>query len=96
MYVCTLLRSRGARHLHHNKHIRQALAHAAARGWRTRPGGGHAFCILLCPEATREGCLKSVWSTPRNPEAHARDIIRFVDRCPHGVAVISDFCPEVC
>lgn len=25
----------------------------------------------------------SVMSTPRNPEAHARDIRRDVDRCPH-------------
>jgi hypothetical protein len=28
----------------------------------------------MCPEESREGCAKSVWSTPRNPEAHARDM----------------------
>ncbi|HIE30439.1 TPA: hypothetical protein EYP66_24535 [Candidatus Poribacteria bacterium] len=29
-------------------------------------------------------CRVRVMSTPRNPEAHARDIRRYVDRCPHS------------
>jgi hypothetical protein len=32
---------------------------------------------------TREGCIIAVWSTPRNPENHARQITRLVDSCPH-------------
>ena len=69
--------------MHPNKHIRAAIEYALSLGWNQRPGGGHAFCLIRCPLGVREGCQKSVWSTPRNPEAHARDIIRFVDRCSH-------------
>ena len=69
--------------MHPNKHIRASIEYALSRGWTQRPGGGHAFCILKCPAGVREGCRKSVWSTPRNPEAHARDIVRYVDHCPH-------------
>lgn len=77
--------------MHPNKHVRDAIAHAIALGWRTRAGGGHAFCILMCPAQSRHGCLKSVWSTPRNPEAHARDILRFVKRCPHVIDAGGEF-----
>ncbi|MBI1346984.1 hypothetical protein GC163_11920 [bacterium] len=67
---------------HANKHIRDAIEYAQEKGWTLRPGH-HAFCILYCPAGMRGGCQKSVWSTPRNPEAHARDIRREVDKCPH-------------
>ena len=76
--------------LHTDKHIRLAIQAALNRGSRLRPGGGHAFCVLYCPANERGGCLKSVWSTPRNPEAHARDILRSVTRCPHGRAADAD------
>ena len=39
---------------------------------------------LLCPHASRGGCIVSVWSTPRVAENHARQIRSKVDSCPHG------------
>ncbi len=36
--------------------------------------GGHAWGRLFCPHSAREGCIASVWSTPRNAENHARQI----------------------
>jgi hypothetical protein len=38
---------------------------------------------MLCNEKTREGCSMSVWSTPKNAENHAKQIMRRVDACPH-------------
>jgi hypothetical protein len=70
---------------HPNKHIRAAVDYALERGWRLREAGGsaHAWGMLYCPKADRDGCHFSVYSTPRNPEAHARYIRRLIDRCPH-------------
>ena len=44
---------------------------------------GHIFGTLWCPLQTREGCRFRVYSTPRNPEDHAKRIRRAVDGCPH-------------
>ena len=33
--------------------------------------------------ALADGCTRAVYSTPRSPEDHAKDIRRAVDRCPH-------------
>jgi hypothetical protein len=68
---------------HPNKHIEAAVRYAESRGWRVTISGGHAWGRIFCPLPTRQGCKKSVWSTPRNPQAHARDIHRTVDDCPH-------------
>jgi hypothetical protein len=68
---------------HPRKEIEQAVRDAEALGWRWRKGGGHAWARLLCPAHTRDGCQISIWSTPRNPEAHARDIRRLVAKCRH-------------
>lgn len=38
---------------------------------------------LFCPQADRSGCQVGVNSTPRDPDTHARQIIRALDRCPH-------------
>lgn len=43
----------------------------------------HIWGTLWCKQHGREGCRVRVMSTPRNPEAHARDIRRVVSRCPH-------------
>ena len=68
-----------------NKEIESALQYAESRGWRFVEAGGsaHAWGRMLCAFATREGCMFSVWSTPRVPKNHARQIRRNVDRCPH-------------
>jgi hypothetical protein len=41
----------------------------------------HAWGIIHCSHGHRE-CWMSIYSTPKNPESHARDIQRTVDRCP--------------
>jgi hypothetical protein len=68
---------------HPNKEIEAAVAYAESRGWTLTPSRGHAWGILRCPHGQRGGCQRSVFSTPRNPENHARWIRRVVDNCPH-------------
>jgi len=70
---------------HPNKHIRAAVDYALERGWILRRAGAraHAWGRLYCPRHDREGCQQAVYCTPRVPEAHARDIRRAVDNCPH-------------
>lgn len=65
---------------HPNKHIRAAIRDALDHGWTLKISGGHAFGRLLCPN--RCHCQFSVWSTPSNPEKHARWIQRQIARCP--------------
>ena len=68
---------------HPNKHIESAVQYAESLNWRVRMSPAHAWGHLLCPLQTREGCRISVWSTPRNPENHARQIRRDIDACRH-------------
>jgi hypothetical protein len=71
---------------HPNKHIRAAIRHAETKGWRVSKAGprAHIWGTIWCPQSSREGCRIFVMSTPRDPEKHARDIIRDVDHCPHS------------
>lgn len=71
---------------HQNKHIRACVDWAEKQGWAITEGKGHAFCILLCPWNSKECrcgefCRISVWSTPRNPEAHAASLKRLIEKC---------------
>lgn len=73
---------------HPNKDIRAAVEYALAHGWRLRPAGGHAWGSLLCPwndPGCRFGehCFRSVWSTPKKPASHARELRKIVDNCKH-------------
>lgn len=70
---------------HPNKEIRAAVDHALSRGWRLVKAGprAHIWGRILCPHRDREGCWYSVFSTPRNPQNHAKKIRRYVDQCPH-------------
>ena len=48
--------------------------------------GGHAWGKIYCPNNDNECrcgefCISSVWSTPRNPVNHAKQIKRVVDNC---------------
>lgn len=66
---------------HPNKEIEAALCCAEALGWEVLPASGHAFAIMRCPwnDATfRCGafCQMSIWSTPKDPENHARSLRR--------------------
>jgi hypothetical protein len=73
----------GSRPTHPSKEIEAAVAYAEAQGWRWRKVKGHAWGTLLCARHDRDGCFIFVWSTPRSPENHAKQIRRGVDRCPH-------------
>ncbi len=77
------------RRRHPNKDVEAAVAHAEANGWRVEMAGGHAWARLYCPWNERECrcgefCIVSVWSTPRNPSSHARQIRRVVEGCTGG------------
>lgn len=67
---------------HPNKAISQAIAYALENGWHKIESGksSHAYCRLRCDFGHSEHQM-SVWSTPRNPENHAKQIIRKVDEC---------------
>ena len=70
---------------HPNKHIREAIRYAEAKGWTVTKAGprAHLWGRLYCPRRDRSGCAKAIYSTPKVAEDHARDIRRAVDRCPH-------------
>ena len=72
------------RHRHPDKDIEAAMAYAESRGWVYVRKGGHAWGILRCSFRGRDGHQFPVWSTPRNPAAHAKDLRREVDKCPHA------------
>ena len=69
--------------MHPNKHIRTALKYASKQGWKVKKSKGHSWGIIYCSHGHNE-CRMSVYSTPKNPEAHAKDIRRVVDGCPHA------------
>lgn len=55
--------------------LREAMTDLTAKG--------SIWGRIYCPHHSRDGCRISVWSTPRVPESHAKDIRRIVDRCNH-------------
>jgi hypothetical protein len=69
---------------HPNKEIEAAIQYAESNGWRVvQTPGGHNWGYMLCPHEARDGCRKAIYSTPRNPENHAKSIRSAVDGCPH-------------
>jgi hypothetical protein len=70
-----------AKLMHPNKHIREALKYAEEKGWRFRKSRGHAYGRIRC-DFGHSSCQLSIWSTPRNPEKHARAIRGKADACP--------------
>ena len=69
---------------HPDKDIERAVQYAESLDWSVRMSKkGHAWGYLYCPQSTREGCKVGVYSTPRNPGNHARQILREIDLCPH-------------
>ena len=79
-----------SRSRHPDADIERAIQHAEASGRRVRMSKGHAWGRLLCPRTTPDGCIVSVWSTPRNPVNHARHLRRVVDGCPHRATAPGD------
>jgi hypothetical protein len=77
---------------HPNRHIREAIEFALSHGWtlvKSAPRA-HAWGRILCPFGGRGGCIRSIYSTPRVPEDHAKDIKRAVLRCPHRANMTSE------
>ena len=72
---------------HPNKHISAAIEYALSHGWTLRKAGprAHTWGRLYCPQGDRTGCARAVYSTPKVPEDHGKDIRRAVDQCPHQV-----------
>ena len=75
---------------HPNKEVEAALSALEADGWIVNEAKGrsaHAWGFVFCPanagDACRSGifCRMSVWSTPRSPRAHARELLRKADGC---------------
>ncbi len=76
-----------ARLRHPKKDIEAALEELEDAGWIVTPtSSGHRWGVARCGEASRAGCQISIWSTPRNPGNHARQIRRVLDRCAHDWA----------
>lgn len=76
---------------HSKKEIETALRYAEEKGWRIESGGSHAWGKMYCPVndincRCGEFCISSIWSTPKNPTNHAKQIKRVIDNC----TVISD------
>lgn len=66
---------------HPNKEVEDAVEYAESEGWRFRKMGH--WGRMFCAHADRDGCQFGVHGTPKNGGAHARQIRRAVDRCPH-------------
>ncbi|UHQ18169.1 hypothetical protein LVB87_07975 [Lysobacter sp. KIS68-7] len=77
-----------ARKRHPKPEVESAIRHAESHGWRIQVGGAHAWGRMLCPyddAACRCGefCITGIWSTPKNPGIHGRQLRRVVDNCAH-------------
>lgn len=75
-----------ARKPHPKPEVEMAIRHAEENGWTIKEGGSHAWGRMYCPynDATcrcGEFCIASIWSTPKNPGAHGRQLRRVVDHC---------------
>ena len=71
---------------HPKREVEAAIRHAEQHGWTIRKGGSHAWGKMYCPyndERCRCGefCITSIWSTPKNPGNHGRQLKRAVDNC---------------
>ena len=75
-----------ARKKHPNKEIENALKYAEELGWHIKESGGHAWGRMYCP-SNYENCrcgefgISSIWSTPKSPVNHARQIRKVVANC---------------
>lgn len=69
--------------LHPNKHIQAAIEYAVSKGWALVPSGKSAHCYakLRCGIPGHRDHTMSIWSTPRDAENHAKQIVRKVNEC---------------
>ena len=76
------------RNKHPKKEVEEAICYVEARGWRIEAvsGSGHAWGKMYCPANSKacrcgEFCISSIWSTPKSPSNHAKQIKRIADNC---------------
>lgn len=74
------------REKHPHKEIEAALCYAEEKGWTVVECSGHPWGSLRCPNNRSDCrcglfCQMSIWSTPGNPEGHARQLRQKVDGC---------------
>ena len=73
------------RNKHPKSEVEDALQYAEENGFEVIDNVGH-WGRVMCPSRDPDDwCARplSVWGTPRNPGNHAKQIRRYVDRCPH-------------
>src|SRR3546814_18049315 len=75
-----------ARSKHPKPEIEAALQHAEEHGWTIKEGGSHAWGRMFCPyndETCRCGefCSTSIWSKPRSPGNHGKQLRRVLNNC---------------
>jgi len=73
---------------HPKADVEEALRHAEKKGWKIEVSRSHshAWGKIYCPYNSQECrcgdyCITSIWSTPKNPKNHARQIYKVVDNC---------------
>ncbi len=73
---------------HPSKEIREAISYAVKQGWTVKEASSrsHSWGQIYCPYRDSncrcgEFCITSIWTTPRNPSNHAKQIKRVVERC---------------
>jgi hypothetical protein len=70
-----------ARRRHPKKEVEQALRVAETRGWKVQPQPrGHRWGVMRCPAHEH---WHPIWSTPKNPGNHAKELGREMQRCEH-------------
>ena len=81
---------RGKRQAHPIREIEAALLELERIGWKVEKAKGrsaHSWGFAMCPANARKECRggvfcrMSVWSTPRSPERHARNLLRQAQGC---------------
>jgi hypothetical protein len=77
-----------SRKRHSEPCIEKAVKYAESMGWVYVAAGksAHAWGKIQCPNNDKQCrcgqfCQNSIWSTPKNPEAHAKKIRQWVEHC---------------
>lgn len=68
---------------HPKKEIEEVLKYAESKGWEIIVGGSHVWGKGYCPLRTRDGHKIHIFSTPKNPQNHAKSLKRQIDLCEH-------------
>ena len=71
---------------HTSKEIEAVILELEALGWSLIEGKGHCWGILRCPANDQDCrcglfCQMSVWSTPKNPQQHAKKLLKKALAC---------------